>query len=276
MRDARDRATTFFRQVFRLEMFSLLVLTYGSGAILIYFFTRDKFRTRMFLARWVRLHSRLLLFIFGVSIGVDSQNPGVDISSTSRINSNFIVSNHLGYLDALVLSSLLPVSFVTSVEIRDAFFIGWLTRLSGCLYVERRNKANIESEIIELTRALNSRLNVCVFPEATSTNGESVLRFRQPLYNAAVISGQPVLPACLNYETINNERVTPFNRDLLFWYGDMPFFSHLWNFWSIRRAQVRVTFGAPIYSTLHAETAGQLAASSHQFVSSIYRPITGV
>ncbi len=42
---------------------------------------------------------------------------------------HFIVSNHLGYLDGIVLGSLFPVIFVTKREVRRWPVIGWVFRL---------------------------------------------------------------------------------------------------------------------------------------------------
>ncbi len=220
---------------------------------------------RRWIGRWLRLHARLTLLAFGIRI---------DTENIQAVNQSpaFIVSNHLGYLDALVISSLVPASFVTSVEMRDAFFIGWLTKVAGCLYVERRNRENLGSEVSGLTLALKSGVNVCVFPEATSTSGESVLRFRRPLYAAAIESNTAIVPLCLNYESVDGEPVTVRNRDSIFWYGDMSFFSHLWSFWKLRTTRVRVSVGSPIQSKLQDTTT--LADTSHRIVSARYRPIS--
>ncbi len=251
------------RQTFRLIAFACLLVSYAAGALVLHILFQNPLRARRWIGRWLRLHSRFTLQAFGIR--VDHKIPPPDLPSPA-----FIVSNHLGYLDALVISSLLPVSFVTSIEMRDAFFIGQITKLAGCLYVERRNKENLQGEISMLTDALCNGVNVCVFPEATSTNGESVLRFRRPLYAAAVQSKAPVIPLCLNYESIDGSPVCAGNRDLLFWYGDMPFFSHLWSLWRIRTARVHVTFGQPILTT---SAASAIAEESHLAVSSHFRPI---
>lgn len=251
------------RQILRLCAFVCLLVSYAGGALIFHIVFRNPFRTRKWIGRWLRLHARLTLEAFGIH--VNSELLPLKLPSPA-----FIVSNHLGYLDALVISSLLPVSFVTSIEMHDTFFIGQITKLAGCLYVERRNKENIHNEISMLTEALNNGVNVCVFPEATSTNGESVLRFRKPLYTAAIQSKTPVIPLCLNYESIDGLPVRSDNRDLLFWYDNMPFFSHLWSLWNIRDAHVRVTFGQPILTT---SDAASVAEESHLTVSSHFRPI---
>jgi len=91
-------------------------------------------------------------------------------------------------------------------------------------------------------------LKVTVFPEATSTNGESVLRFRRPLYQAAVQSGCPIQPICINYRAINGFPVRKENRDDVCWYGSMDFFSHFINLLTVKCVEVDIHFLEPICS----------------------------
>ncbi len=144
-------------------------------------------------------------------------------------SSGLYVCNHVSYLDILILSSSIPVCYVTSIEVRDMPVLGFLSRLANCLYVERRSKQNLGLEVSEITQALKEGTDVVVFPEATSTNGDTVLRFRSPLFSAATGSGKPVYPLCLRYVRINGEKFNVGNRDLVCWYGDMKFLNHLWS-----------------------------------------------
>ena len=93
-----------------------------------------------------------------------------------------IVSNHLSYLDVLAMISVLNTRFVTSMEVKHAAGLGWITDQAGCLYVERRSRKNLKTEINEISKALEGGFYVVVFPEATSTNGDGVLRFKRPLF----------------------------------------------------------------------------------------------
>src|SRR5688572_7281518 len=58
-----------------------------------------------------------------------------------------LVGNHLSYLDILALLSVEPMCFVTSVETRDSGILGWISRMGGALFVERRKKARLHKEI---------------------------------------------------------------------------------------------------------------------------------
>lgn len=154
---------------------------------------------------------------------------------------------------------------------REAPFIGTIVELGGCLFVERRNKKNLSKEVEDITEGLLNGLSVCIFPEATSTNGEQVLRFRRPLYNAAVKSRSPVLPLCLNYKSINGEKLNPKNRDSVFWYGDMDFLPHLLDLARLKSVDLEISILESIPVADDSQDA-LLAEHSHKLVSNHFEP----
>ncbi|MES2769167.1 MAG: 1-acyl-sn-glycerol-3-phosphate acyltransferase [Bdellovibrionota bacterium] len=186
---------------------------------------------------------------------------GVRVKKYGMTNDmKFLVSNHLSYLDILILCSQFPSTFVTSVEIREIPVLGLITKLGGCLYVERRNKSNLSNEIKELTTALQKNIPVAIFPEATSTNAESVLRFKKPLFQASLDSHVPVSPVCINYLKIDGKLFDTGNRDFVCWYGDMDFLAHLWELMGKRNVLVELR----LLNEIQAAEPILLAEESHR------------
>ncbi len=245
----------------------VLILLYAISSLALELVPMSKWQRRGLRARLIGWYSRFGLRVLGVEVynfGVLADGQSVDLGADHK---NYLhVSNHLSYLDILVLAAQRPCCFVTSVEIRDTFFLGWLCRLGGCLFVERRNKFGLQGEISEISEALENGLNVLIFPEATSTNGDDVLRFRRPLYSAALTSGRLVKPICLFYESINGDVFSLENRDLVCWYGDMGFVSHLFKFCQLGFVMVCVTHFAPLSRT----TIEELSEVSHRLVRDEY------
>ena len=153
----------------------------------------------------------------------------------------FIVSNHMSYIDPLVLFNAIQAVFVTSVEVRENKTLGPLCRLSECYFVERRNKFNIKQEIDDIGQYLRLGCNLVLFPEGTSSNGEQILRFKTSFFQVAVNENAPILPVCLQYLQIDGEDITATNRDSLYWYGNMGFFEHLVLILSLRKVKARIT-----------------------------------
>lgn len=254
-----------FRQFYKFAGFIFLVVTFVLSASIVKLAVRNLDRRRKLLAQLISLHSMLCLKLFSVQIINSNQ-------FKNGRSAHLYVSNHLSYLDILILSSQTPCSFVTSIEVKGMPFLGQLSELGGCLYVERRSRDNLNHEISDITDALAAGLNVCIFPEATSTNGESVLRFRRPLYNAAIRSCTPVVPVCINYLTIDGHLVSPSNRDKVFWYGDMGFLGHLFELLSCRKIQVDVQYEAKVSTGEHT-TAQDLAELTHSVISRAFQPV---
>lgn len=153
-----------------------------------------------------------------------------------------IVSNHLGYLDVLVLASLSPAQFVTSVEVKDTPGLGYMARLGGCLFVERRNKENIDQEILKIRSSLEKGMNVLLFPEGTSTNGLDVQRFKSTMFTAVEDTLIEVIPIAIKYIAVDETRIETKSpndlRDLVHWYGSMDFVKHLWKLCGTRTITV--------------------------------------
>lgn len=216
-------------------------------------------------ARIVSWYSSLFLKVLGCKIRVN-QVP-------RRLNQNYLlVSNHLSYLDILIISSCFPGCYVTSQEIKEMPFLGTLTSLAGCLYVERRSRDNLKNEISEITCAIKHGLNVVIFPEGTSTNGEQVLRFKQPLFQSAIDSNKKIVPLSITYTKINNRPVSVENRDRIFWYDDMTFPDHFAGLATIDHLEVCLHISCPIHA-VKMHSCAHLSQQAHMVVKNTFTPI---
>ena len=145
----------------------------------------------------------------------------------SETGGRLLVCNHLSYLDVLVIASVYPAIFVTSVEVRDTLFLGQMARLAGSIFVERRDRTNVGMESAEISQALSQGLNVVLFPEATSSNGETVLPFKRSFFGAALTAQREVIALCMRYSRVNGRAMSPAVRDSVYYYGDLVFFPQL-------------------------------------------------
>jgi len=220
-----------------------------------------------FIPRLVSWHARFCAWFMGLRVRFHGAVP--------RDENFLMVANHMSYLDVLGLAAHLPTRFVTSVEMRDTPFLGQIARLAGCLFVERRSRDNLSREVMALSDALGDGERVLVFPEATSTDGSSVLRFRRPLFQAALDAGVRVLPLCLNYRRISGQDVTAKNRDDVCWYGDMGFVGHLWGVFQHHEVVLEVDVLEPFGGKDEFFDAPQAAQRAWFQVSGAYRPFPG-
>ncbi len=157
-------------------------------------------------------------------------------------NNYLLVGNHMSYLDILVISSVVPTVFVTSVDLKESGFLGILAELGGSIFVERRNRSQIERDLDSMTNVLKDGFNIVVYPEGTSSNGDSVLPFKKSLLMSAVNAEKDILPFCVKYSEINGSAFSPENRDHVCWYGDMDFLPHFMQLLKTKKVIVDLEF----------------------------------
>ncbi len=255
---------TFLRVLFKLLFFVPTVIAYIAVSLFWRIWTRDLARRRHHYTHTVSFFCGLALKFMNFHV-----NP---INAPPKDESFLLVGNHLGMLDILVLSSVHPSLFITSVDMRETPGLGLLTDMGGCLYVERRNRANILSEIGEIRTALQQKFSVTLYPEGTSTNGERVLPFKKSLLTSAAGTGIPILPVVVNYRRVNGEPMSHKWRDHVFWYGDQSFGPALLRILSLRSVEVDIEFCQEI--DVHSdEERRQVAAHLYDVISSRFTPI---
>jgi 1-acyl-sn-glycerol-3-phosphate acyltransferase len=140
--------------------------------------------------------------------------------------SGLMVMNHLSWLDPILVSGLLGADFVTSKEVEGDPLLGPICTKAGCFFSDRRSSRSIGDEHKAMAEALRRR-RICVFPEATSTNGERLRDFKPAFFESARLAACPVQPLVIRYRTIDGRRLDRRSRDRVHWYGDMAFAPHL-------------------------------------------------
>lgn len=153
-------------------------------------------------------------------------------------SAGLIVSNHLSYLDILFYSSLMPCIFVSKAEVLDWPLFGTLARCGGTVFVERGRGTVIESVSRQMTNVLEQGIPVILFPEGTSTDGSSVLRFFPSLFEGTVKTGISVFPSAIAYEAADAREAE------LCYYGDISFGPHLLSVLSRKDVHARIAFPA--------------------------------
>jgi 1-acyl-sn-glycerol-3-phosphate acyltransferase len=156
----------------------------------------------------------------------------------------FLVCNHLSYLDIPVLGSLFDTIFVSKAEVAFWPVIGRLATLGGTIYVDRTRKRGLPEVNEQIRSALEHGDGVVVFPEGTSSAGETVLPFRASLLAPAVDLGLAVRQAGLVYATGPGD---PPAGESVSWWGGMSFGTHVLGLLRLASIRATVTFvGEPV------------------------------
>jgi 1-acyl-sn-glycerol-3-phosphate acyltransferase len=235
--------------IFRLMSVITYILAFFFECTLVRFKSLDGSKRHQQIALLIQKYSCKVLRLLNIEVN----------SNLNSFHSNgLIVANHISYLDVLVIASVMPALFVTSVEVKNSGWVGWLCEIAGCHFVERQKKTTITNDLQSIDRTLLSGIALVVFPEATSSVGNSVLPFKSSLFESAVRTKTSIQSFCIHYgqDTAN-----------LAYYGDLQLIPHLH---SICKMNHPVT--ANIQLVLLQQPAANydrksLAINSHQKIS---------
>lgn len=180
-------------------------------------------------AKWLQGSCRHVLSSLDIECRVHGEPP----------SHGLVVSNHLSYLDVLILSSAMPCFFVAKMEIDGWPFFGWAARIGGTIFLDRSSRESAMSVAGQMSERLKLPVPVLLFPEGTSTDGSNVLPFHPRLIDPATSAGIEITAASVRYRIESGEE-----RDLC-WYGDTTFVPHLLKTLGTPRFSAEVAFGEP-------------------------------
>lgn len=140
--------------------------------------------------------------------------------SKVKLQGQIVVSNHLSWIDPVLLLACGPMKFITSTDVEAQGFVGRVCKLAACAFVDRSGR-NLRNELNQMHKELQNGHVIAFFPEATSSHGP-VLPFKSAFFELALGSRCPVQLASIAY-TINGA-----SASCLYYYGDQEFLSHLW------------------------------------------------
>ena len=179
-----------------------------------------------------------------------------------------LVANHLSYVDVILLAARVRGIFVARGDLARWPVLGALTRSVGTLYLDRANKRDLPRVAGKVKQALAQGCGVFFFPEGTSSDGTGVLPFKPSLLETASELAMPVSYASLSYTT---PAEAPPARLSVCWWGDMTFFSHLWELLCLPGFEGRIAFGG---EPLLASDRKLLAANLREAIRTRFEPVT--
>ena len=165
-------------------------------------------------ARWLQWGCRRVIKIFRLEIHAAESVP----------RQGLMVSNHLSYLDVLVFSALTPCVFVAKREVKDWPVFGWFARLAGTLFADRQRRLQVGVLAKALKDVLDQGTLVVLFPEGTSSDGQTVLPFKSALLSPVATCAGPVAASVIHY-FLNDGDV----KDEVCYWKDMTLLPHLIN-----------------------------------------------
>lgn len=159
-----------------------------------------------------------------------------------KINSGptLFVANHISWLDIPCLAAVLNARFVSKEEVRGWPIFGAMAARTSTLFL-KRGYSSVTTRVAEqMTWRLLQKKNLVFFPEGTSSEGDSVLRFHARLFQAAIRARAEVQAVAITYPHAQGVNpIAPF-------IGDDNLLHHLWKLLAEPSMDVTLTFCQPL------------------------------
>jgi 1-acyl-sn-glycerol-3-phosphate acyltransferase len=178
-----------------------------------------------------QLSTRSLSRVLGMQVSITGAPPSAPF---------VLVSNHLSYVDVILIGSQVRCVFISKAEVQDWPLIGAVVRSVGTLFVDREVKRNLPRVVRRMEDVLESGRGVVFFPEGTTGRGDRVAPFRPSLLEPAARSRRPVHYVSLSYRS--RQKCPPADRAIC-WWGDMSFMSHILQLLAMPGFDASLNFG---------------------------------
>jgi len=144
------------------------------------------------------------------------------------VDAGALVANHSTWADILTLRAVKLMYFVAKSEVRSWPVVGFITYVTGTIFIERRRSQAKTQERI-LRERIAARQLLCFFPEGTSTDGLRVLPFKSSLFSAFFTNEHGadlwIQPVSVRYLARPGANLPD---SFYGWWGDMGLGSHVW------------------------------------------------
>ena len=154
-----------------------------------------------------------------------------------------IVSNHISWLDVLVLHSIGYCRFVAKSEISKWPVFGFLSTKTGMFFIEREKPRDAIKVVHKMTNALIGGDVLAVFPEGTTSDGQRLLPFHANLIQSAVSANCPIVPLYISYK----DRQSDLQSHAPTFIGETTFLQSVWSTLSAKPISVQVKVGEVSY-----------------------------
>ncbi len=124
-----------------------------------------------------------------------------------------LLGNHLSWIDILPLAGACRTAFVAHAGLSDHPALAWLCRQNETLFITRDQRGTVADQVAQVMARLGHR-RLTIFPEATTSDGVSLLPFRSSLLSAVerLPHDIPVQPFALDFAEAAH----------IAWVGDEP------------------------------------------------------
>jgi 1-acyl-sn-glycerol-3-phosphate acyltransferase len=134
------------------------------------------------------------LFIYGINVTIWG------LENIKQGKSHIYVSNHLSYLDILVLLASIPgnTRMVYRKEISRIPLFGWAMLACGFISIDRKNARSAIKSLEKGAKRIKNGLSVLIFPEGTRSPDGKTGEFKRGMFLLAEQSAAEIIPVSIS------------------------------------------------------------------------------
>ena len=246
------------RSAFKLSLMALVSISLIPCQMLVMAFSKGK--AAYFFAR---LWHKAVCAILGIKVEF--------IGKPATHSQIFFVGNHLSHFDIFILASKLKASFVAKEDLANSPVVNFFCKLQQTALISRSSSqaAKVSNNVKSM---LDSGKDIILFPEGTSTRGETVLDFKSSLFSLPLEyapKGIKIQPFTIKLLRVDGKpAITKELQDLYAWDRDNPIElgPHILNFSRLKGAELQVIFH-DIVTIMAEEDRKSLSQRIHGIVS---------
>ena len=171
---------------------------------------------------------RVSNYILGIRTIVYGEKPTVQ---------GLIVANHRSYFDPIVIVNHIHAFPVGKKEVASWPLIGYICKISGVLFVDRKDPKSRQETAEKIREALGKGYSIINFPEGTTDDLPTTVDFNYGSFVMATKIKAAVIPIAIDYK----EKTDAF-------IGDDTFIPHFLKCFGKWKTEIKITFFPPIYS----------------------------
>lgn len=191
----------------------------------------------------------------------------VEVHGTPPTPPFFHVSNHVSYLDTILVAGQLGCVLVAKAEMERWPLFGTISRHLNTIFINRVKMKDTVRVNQEINHVLDRGEGLHIFVESTTSQGLDVRPFKPALLEPAAQRRFPVHYAAITYRTPEG---FPVAADVVCWWTKVSLFRHALTLCRLPYFYGSITFGG---EPIVAEDRKALAAQLRHAVQGIFTPI---
>jgi len=205
-----------------------------------------------------KLWGRLCLWNFNMKVKTYGRPPNAPY---------FLVLNHVGFIDTILMSQQTGAVFVAKEEIDSWPIFGWMMRHAHQIFIERDRFRDTKRVLHLMNEALDEQDGIVVFAEGRCSPGTEVLPFRPSLFQMAAERFFPVHYGAISYETPDGDAAP---SDAIAWWRWEPLADQLKRMLALSGSTAIVYYSS---TPVIGDCRKQLAREAHAGCVELFAPL---